>query len=586
MASLNTFLRLDTLLTSAANIPRAGGKCTRVCVTWILALFCLGSGLPPAQAVTYYLPAPAHWSDNRQFVLRVDNRLKRLTLQQNKKPPFRTLWSIPYPQGWVPSNAYVTNDGRHVVLLDRYSSTKKDKTLYFLGPSGNALRNYNPIQFLTLSDVLYPRNSYHNIFGGEEGLFFLTLSQTCFAYITQGGTIRIFDVATGNCLDAPIEVKQQIRNEAILRARTWLFSPDNGHRTTGMIQVAGLGDRASLPTLTALLDFQTPTKDSKTRQDNASVEEGIRYIAAGALVTLLKEKSAPLLEARLNRIASDSIKDWIELYQKTGQARYSPKILQWTRSHTQEIRASAIEAMLKGGNPALVRQNPAWLTDKEENVRYLAIQDLSEHGDRGDLPLLRRALQDPDDYNRQLALHGLIRLRAPELSALLQRFAHAHKVMWVRQEAEWELARRGDHRQLQRLVHWTWSQRNHARNPESWPEGAEEESDPWEILALMHPPGLIPALQAASQNSNPDVRRPAIGVYAVVGDASALIHLRRLARVGNALQRAGSIHWLALCKDHASEPFLKAAQQDEDPIVQEAANKALKTLTQKDGPRP
>lgn len=48
------------------------------------------------------------------------------------------------------------------------------------------------------------------------------------------------------------------------------------------------------------------------------------------------------------------------------------------------------------------------------------------------------------------------------------------------------------------------------------------------------------------------------------------------------LQRADSIHWLALCKDHDSGPFLKAAQQDDDPIVRDEAIKALKTLASKD----
>jgi len=103
MASLKTSRRIHTLqifLTLAESKARGTGKYTRVCVTLLLALFWLSRGLQPARAVTYYVPEPEHWSDNRQFVLRVDNKQHRLTLQQKKTPPFRTLWSISYPQRW------------------------------------------------------------------------------------------------------------------------------------------------------------------------------------------------------------------------------------------------------------------------------------------------------------------------------------------------------------------------------------------------------------------------------------------------------------------------------------------------------
>ncbi|MCW3098194.1 MAG: hypothetical protein JWL77_3812 [Chthonomonadaceae bacterium] len=561
-------------------------KFTRIWIVLCATLLWAVVGLSRVFAVTYILPQPTHWSDNRQFVLHVDNTRRLLTLQQKKDTRFLPLWSIPYPQGFTPYNAYITDDGRHVVLQDQFSDQGRTTALIFLGPSGSILKSYTLLQFLTLSDLKSAGRYNRSTGWSADGRFFLAFHQTRFACVTPCGTIRCFDVATGSRLAEAMEGKQQIRNEAILRARTLLSSPIEDHRITGIALVGALGDRASLPKLTSLLDFQTPTNDPKTRLDHRVDDERIQYCAASALVALLKEKSAPLLEARLDRIASDSITDWVQLYQKTGRARYSAQILRLMQSHDQIIRMYAIAALLEGGNPALLRQHHAWLTDLYESVRYWAIKDLSEYGSQEDLPLLRAALRDKDDYCELFALRGLIRLRAPELPTLLQRCLHSRKDSWVRQEAKLELARRGDRTQLQGLVDWVRSLRRHPKAVANWPDEEGEVSDVWEILALRRPPGLMTALQAAAKNSHADIQRSATGALAALGDVPARIRLRRFARVGEAEQRASSIHWLALCKDCDSEPFLKIAQQDEDPIVREAALKALKALARKDGKRP
>jgi HEAT repeat protein len=99
-----------------------------------------------------------------------------------------------------------------------------------------------------------------------------------------------------------------------------------------------------------------------------------------------------------------------------------------------------------------------------------------------------------------------------------------------------------------------------------------------EVLAARRPTGAVPALHAAAENPYVAIQRPALGALAMLGENNALTRTRQFAKEGEAQQRADAIHWLALCKDHASGPFLKAALLDEDPVVRDAATEALKTL--------
>jgi len=329
------------------------------------------------------------------------------------------------------------------------------------------------------------------------------------------------------------------------------------------------------------LDFHSHTGDRKKEVAQNDEDQSIQYRAACALVALLKAQAAPLLEARLDpdKLGRGWAGAWLELYAKTGQARFSPKTRRLAHSADKDVRLSAITALLDGGNPAAVRQNRSWLTDRNAEVRYQAVRNLSEYGGKEDLPLLRLALRDKDDTCELWALRGLIRLNAPELPGLLQRYMRSNKDSSATQEAQLELARRGDRTQLKRLIAWARALHNHTHDHEGWGSEEMQAMEVCEILAARRPVGAAVALRAASTNRCADIQRPAFGALAAMGDVYALTRLRRFAQSGDALQRADAIEWLEICKDHDSEPFLQTAQKDEDPLVQEAAAKALKTLS-------
>lgn len=554
-------------------------RANKSCLSWVtllVALVWIQGEFSYAMADSWGPPQKEHWSANRRFVLNVDDTKKRLTLQEHGRTHAKTLWSIPYPQPSAPETAYITDDGRSVVLQDQHGNLGYGKVFLFIGPSGKLLKSYTLEELLTQSEILHAPHSISSIWWSAHGQFFFTANQTRFACVTHRGTIRCFDLATGCRLDSDMAVRRSVRDESIMRARAWLSSTNEDERGTGIVQVGVLGDKESLSKLKSLMDYHRRARGEPYEED----DDGIQYLAGSAVVTLLQAESAPLLESHLARLPEKETRDWLGLYKQTGKARFSPTVRRLANSRNQDVRSFAIEALLYGGNPEAVRQNRSWLTDRDNHVRYLAILNLSTYGGKEDLPLLRIGLRDRDDTNEVWALRGLIRLNAPELPKLLHRCLRSRHRSTAN-EAQRELARRGDKIQLKRLVAWARSLHNHTHHQQGW--GSEEmyAEIVFEILGTQRPSGAIPALRAAAQNPCVEVQRPAYGALATLGASDALPRIRRFARNRTALQRAFAIRWLARCHDHASQPFLQAALRDEDPIVIEEATRALKTLTSK-----
>src|SRR5205823_5890702 len=139
-------------------------------------------------------------------------------------------------------------------------------------------------------------------------------------------------------------------------------------------------------------------------------------------------------------------------------------------------------------------------------IRYAVVRSLAEHVEPRDLPILLRALHDDDPTVGLWAFRGIVRMHSANRS-FLRRWMNQRRNGDIAEEAQLELARKGDSQQLARLVDWIGRLGSHGHDREGW--GSEEMAaeDVLEILADRRPPRLAAALHRAAENSCEDIRR-------------------------------------------------------------------------------
>ena len=552
---------------------RAGLELYLVAAAALLAV--VPGSRPDAWADQWGWPPSAYPSRNGRFVLRVDIARRTLALQEKGPAGTSTRWSVRYPDTGADSGepapvaAYITDDGDHVVLRDAWGSVGYGKVLIFLGPRGNVLASYTLEQLLTRDDVYKYELSVSSLWWSEDGLFLFRPGQTEFAFITKQGTVRAFALATGAMIQLASGEEREIRSQGLSLARKALFSGNPADRTTGATMVGVLGDKDSVPRLKQLLEDWTyrGTRNSHRLYD-------VQAAAGEALAALLGAKAAPLLEAKLPKANPQMAQEWAELLGKIRAASSSPGVRRLSRSGDGTTRLVAVQAMLEGDDGTVIRQNLRWLHDGDARVRWEAIHALADHARAEDAKALRTALLDQDANCAESALEGLVRLNPPDLDCLLQKSLRRGPHLAF--AATLHLARRGDAEALNRIVHWVQALRIGIPKGAGW--GLLQVDDMCGILVKSKPPGTRAALRAASESHNGRIQRDAFGALAALGDADALAQLRTLARSGDCLDRAHAIDWLGVCRDGESLDFLRGQLADPEPIVCDAARRALKQM--------
>jgi len=537
-----------------------------------LGALCLARG---ACADQWDRPPSEYPSDTGRFILRVDVDKRTLALEEKTERGRVARWSVRYPDTGAeyghpaPVAAYITGDGKHVVLRDVWGRVGYGKVLIFLGPSGNVLASYTLAQLLTEDEIYKYDLSVSSLWWSKDGLFFFRPGQTEFALITKQGTVLAFALATGQMLQLSPGQEREIRSQALAIARKRLFSAEPADRRTGATMVGVLGDKESVPRLKQLLEDWTYRG---TRNSYPFYEV---HVAAGeALAALLGAKAAPLLEGKLPKANPQMAQEWARLLGQIGAARDSPGVKRLSRSGDGTTRLVAVQAMLEGDDGTVIHQHLGWLHDRDERVRAQALIALVNHVRAGDAKALRAALDDRDASCAEWALRGLVQLNPPDIDDVLHKALRRRP--YLSSEATLHLARRGDRDALSQIVLWVQGLSKGIPRGAGW--GLFEVDEMCQILVERRPPGTEAALRAASSNSRSRVQRDVFGALAVLGDTSALTRLRALARTGGVVDRAHAIRWLGICKDRGSLDFLREALEDREPIVRDAAREALKGM--------
>jgi len=206
-------------------------------------------------------------------------------------------------------------------LRDRWGQVGYGKVLTFFGPDGRVLASYTLEQLLPFDEILEVPITASSRWWGSNALFFFRQGQKQFAFVTERGTIGVFELATGRRLPLSSALKMAVRQEALQITRKEVRHPNPFCRARAALLLGTLGDRSDIPALKALL--HDPTSSCRVimsywRQPQKRYE--VQLAAGKALARLLGAEAVPLLDAKLPGANRYMTLEWIELLKKTGAA--------------------------------------------------------------------------------------------------------------------------------------------------------------------------------------------------------------------------------------------------------------------------
>lgn len=165
---------------------------------WFAITVTLGLATP-VLADRWSLHPGKHWSANNKFVLRVSAYEFRpyrpkLTLKRRSKNGWQTIWAQPCPQGRPPYSAHITDDGKYVVLRDRWANLGYHDVVVFIGPTGRILRKYTLDELLPWTQTVEFFHSRSNIYWCDFD--YLVEGRNEFIVHTKRAKV-VFDYRTG-----------------------------------------------------------------------------------------------------------------------------------------------------------------------------------------------------------------------------------------------------------------------------------------------------------------------------------------------------------------------------------------------------
>jgi HEAT repeat protein len=493
----------------------------------------------------------------------------------------KELWSQSYTDDWPPHEAYIADDGQHVVLRDRHYSLGFGKVLVFLGPKGEILKSYELEDLLTQDQILITPHSVSSIWWSSPGWFSFLKDQQQFAFVTYHGAMDCFDVATGERAKLDEKKQEEIRDLA-LKEFMPLLKNDNYSFST----------RQSAVTMCGVLKAQEVVPELKKLLANP--RNGLQSSAAEALASILGIQAVPLIEKQLADSKSTDpeglLKAIANLDSEMDEVIPTPDsavlLETWKRlseSPIAKVREFAVLARLLRDEAQYIYDHPELMKDADWGIRFYAVRCLIERGDKRAIPLLRDAFHDRDSTVRWWAYRGLIQYKPEDLKTLLmQGLKHEDDI--IRSDAIKGLAREGDKDAIAQVVDILAKLKDHEHDAKNkaYDRGAVILFEGWlQLVVELKLTAAEPVLREIYATDCEEVRRPVSAALAALGDQKALEDLRQFMRKGDALDRWSSIEMIALVGDVESLPYLQETLNDRSPMVRKAAKKAIVHLEQK-----
>lgn len=500
-------------------------------------------------------PPQEKWtSKNGKFAVRRNEEYWKdlyLTLVDLTGSKPRDVWKITSPQERAPVRVEISSDGKYVVLIDQHHGLGYGKTLAFIGPSGRTLKTYTLNDIIPGSESLNAMTSVSSIWWGGDPAY-IRGGKNQFVIFSAAGTLRAFELSTGNRIRLNESQDSEIRDEAAKPYRSKLNGSDEGQ--TAALKLGRIRDKKSAPNILKLID---QVKDPST--------------FCRAYVNILGDEAAPEFERRaFDPKYAEHKQHWIGFMPDGPKGKAA--IRRIISSNPEDIVKHAHGFLWEVITAEDVRKNPSWLESKEERTRFAAVRALCEKPIASDLQVIERVLKSKDDIERVWALRALIAIRPNDLLTRLQDMTKNIELSGY-EEAMFELARLDDKKATEEI-------REHlAKNPKDSPF--------LHLFAFQELCNLVVekryAWASAMLSQYRDARENwgihANGALACFGDAQAIEKTRQSAKKGNFLDRNDAMDWLVRANDPQAKEILTAAADDDDPSVARTARENLLKLS-------
>ena len=376
---------------------------------------------PPAFADSWGWPKRDHWSANEKWGLILGFKGgKTLSLCEKTEDGLKEHWQRGYMDSvFAPHRAYVTDDGKYVVLRDVFHSLGHGKVIVILGDQGKILGSYELDEFLSFDEILQAERSVSSIWWNRNAWFSFIEDDSQFALVTQWGTVRSFDLATGKLLDLSEEQRTKIFDAVRHKPEAWIESEKASDRIRGIRMLGGTGLKEVIPIAKRLFQDKTPT-DSVKRSDGTIAEiYGVQLEAARALIQLIGIDAIPIIEEELPKANRNMKYKLLHVLEKFDTKAYevvqTPDsailIKMWKRlaEHSlEDIRYPALRQVLRRDDGTYLLEHPELIESESDSVRETAVLVLAKVESPKASTLLRKAITDKNDSIRRSAIRQFI----------------------------------------------------------------------------------------------------------------------------------------------------------------------------------
>ena len=530
---------------------------------------------PLAFGDTWGPPQKEHWSASEKWGLILGFKGgKTLSLCEKTEDALKEHWRRGYVDSvWPPHRAYVTNDGKYVVLRDVYSNLGYGKVIVILGDEGKILGSYELKDFLSAEDINQAERSVSSIWWNQHAWFSFIEDDSQFALVTQLGTVRSFDLAKGKLLDLSEDQRAKIVDLVRQEAEAWVESQNAGDRIRGITLLGGMGVREAIPTAKRLFYDKTPN-GSRWRSGRPSVKiYGVQEAAARALIRLIGVDAIPIIEEELpkaNWAMREELLDVLEkLDMKSDEIVETPDsavvVEMWKRlaEHSlEDIRHPALCQVLQRDDGTYLFDHPELIESESDSVRATAVSVLARLESPKASTLLRKAITDKNETIRRSALRELIDQAPPDIEDVLLPYLDDQYAS-IRVDVICELACRGNSAATKKLT----------ENIATLPTVDLEEDDSWarrheietlcKLIADRKLTEVRDSLESIRSVPATSTRIAVTGALAALGDSQALADLHRAAIEGEVRDRAHAIEMCRYLSDDESVAIVTKASEEE-----------------------
>lgn len=531
-------------------------------------------------------PQNEHWSANNEWVLKVRHDSKTLSLCEKTQDGLKEHWRREYVDpNFAPLRAYVTDDGKYVVLLDLHGCVGSGQVVVILGRKGAILGSYRLGDFLPKDEIQQAERTVMSLWWNKHAWFSLIKDQTQFALVTQIGTVRAFDLPTGTLLDLSDGQRAEIVELVSQEAEAWVGSENAGERIRGITLLGGMGLNESIPAAKRLFHDKTRT-GSVWRSGKPGAEiYGVQTAAAVALIRLMETDAIPIIEQELPdanwymkeellKILARLDTRGYEIVETPDSAVVTEMWKRLAQHPADDIRYPALCQVLRRDDGTYLFDHPELIESESDPVRATAVGLLGKVESPKAMSLLRKAINDKQEYTRLSALRHLIAREPSDIEGVLVPYLD-DEFASIRKDVICELACRGNPAAIKKLQ----------ETIATWPTADLYGDDKWvrlneieTLCKLAADLKLLEAKDGLESARSTEIPRIAIsvnGALAALGDQKALAELHRATGEGDLSDRARAIEMCRCLDDEESAALVKNAAESDQRQLQYAATKDL-----------